>query len=119
MLCISVEETQKGKHNSVTHHGLINLLIERSLRNVSPMTWDEFVQIKTLKPQVSPSEQPSEENVAPTSELPNKTSKRLKPKSTKKMCKKLLNLLPKKLRGNKNCQKKFLFKKSKSRALQL
>lgn len=48
MLCISEEETQKGKDNYVTHHALIKLLIERSLRDVSPMTWDEFLQAKTL-----------------------------------------------------------------------
>ena len=35
MLCISAEETQKGKENSVTHHALVKLLIERSLRDVS------------------------------------------------------------------------------------
>ena len=43
MLCISAEETQKGKENSVTHHDLIKLLIERSLRDVSRLTLDEFV----------------------------------------------------------------------------
>ena len=68
MLCISVEETQKGKENYVTHHALIKLLIERSLRDVSPLTWDEFVQLKTLQPQASPSEWQSEENIAPSSE---------------------------------------------------
>ena len=68
MLCISAEETQKGKENYVTHHALIKLLIERSLRDVSPLTWDEFVQLKTLQPQAGPSKQHSEENIAPTSE---------------------------------------------------
>ena len=63
-----MEETQKGKDNSITHHALIKLLIERFLRDVSPMTWDEFVQAKTLQPQVGPSEQPREENVVPTNE---------------------------------------------------
>ena len=56
MLCISAEETEKGKDIFVTHHALIKLLIERSLRDVSPMTWDEFVQVKTLQPQAAPSE---------------------------------------------------------------
>ena len=56
MLCNSAEETQKGKENFVTHHALIKLLIERSLRDVSPLTWDEFVQLKTLQPQSGPSE---------------------------------------------------------------
>ena len=56
MICISAEETQKGKDNYVTHHALIKLLIERSLRDVSPMTWDEFLQAKTLQPQAAPSE---------------------------------------------------------------
>ena len=32
------------------------------------MTWDEFVQTKTLQPQLAPSEQPSKENIVPTSE---------------------------------------------------
>ena len=68
MLCISVEETQKGKDNSITHHALIKLLIERSLRDVSPLTWDEFVKFKTLQPQVDPSEQQGEENVVSSSE---------------------------------------------------
>ena len=44
------------------------MLIERLLRDVSPLTWDEFVQLKTLQPQASPSEQHSEGNVALTSE---------------------------------------------------
>lgn len=39
MLSISAEETQKGKENSVSHHSLIHFLIERSLRDVSPLTW--------------------------------------------------------------------------------
>ena len=68
MLYISVEETQKGKENMVTHHALIKFLIERSLRDVSPMTWDEFLQAKTLQPQAGPSEQTREENVVPTNE---------------------------------------------------
>ena len=68
MLCISVKETQKGKDNSITYHDLIKLLIERSLRDVSPMTWAEFVQVKTLQPQATINEQPSEENVAPIEE---------------------------------------------------
>ena len=50
MLCISAEETQKGKDNSVTCHALIKLHIERTLRDVSPMSWVEFVQVKTLQP---------------------------------------------------------------------
>ena len=50
MLCIGAEELEKGKDNSVTHHALIKLLIERSLRDVSPMSWVKFVQVKTLQP---------------------------------------------------------------------
>ena len=50
ILCISAEETQKGKDSSVTHHALIKLLIERSLWDVSHMTWEEFFQAKTLQP---------------------------------------------------------------------
>ena len=68
MLFISAEETQKGKENYVTRHALIKLLIERSLRDVSPLTWDDFVQFKTLQPQAGPSKQQSEENIAPSSE---------------------------------------------------
>ena len=40
MLCISVEETQKGKDNSVTQHALIKFLIKRSPRDASPMSWE-------------------------------------------------------------------------------
>ena len=43
MLCISAKETHKGKDNYVTHHVLIKLLIERSLRGISPMSWVEYV----------------------------------------------------------------------------
>ena len=77
MLCISAEETQKGKDNSITHHALIKLLIERSLRDVSAMTWAEFVQAKTLQPQATLNEQPSEENVAPTNELTEKNTQEI------------------------------------------
>ena len=65
MLCISAEETQKGKDNFVTHHALIKFLIERSLRDASPMSWEEIFQCKTLQPQAAPNEQPSEENATP------------------------------------------------------
>ena len=68
MLFISAKETQKGKDNFVTHHALIKLLIERSLRDVSPLTWDDFVKFKTLQPQVDPSEWQSEENIVPSNE---------------------------------------------------
>ena len=68
MLCISVEETKKGKENSITHHALIKLLVERSLRDVSHLTWDEFVQLKTLQPQDDPRKKHREENIAPNSE---------------------------------------------------
>lgn len=53
MLCISAKEIQKGKDNSVTHHALIKLLIERSLRDVSSMSWTKFVQAKILQPQAT------------------------------------------------------------------
>lgn len=39
LLSISVEETQRGISWFVSHHGLIKLLVERSLRDVSQMTW--------------------------------------------------------------------------------
>ena len=68
MLCISAEETQKGKDNFVTHHALIKLLIEISLRDVSPLTWDDFVKFKTLQPRDDPSKQQNEENIVPSNE---------------------------------------------------
>ena len=52
MLCISVEETQKGKDNSITHHALIKLLIERSLRDVSPMSWQSLSKPKPCNPRL-------------------------------------------------------------------
>lgn len=54
MLCISAEETQKGKPNYVSHHALIKILVEQSLRDSSPISWAEFVESKTLQPQVNP-----------------------------------------------------------------
>ena len=81
MLYISAKETQKGKYNFVTHHALIKLLIERSLRDVSPMTWDEFLKAKTLQPQAAPSEQPSEENVVHTNEPTEQNIQKVEPKN--------------------------------------
>ena len=46
MLCITAKETQKGKVNFVSHHALIKLLVERSLRDSSPISWAEFVESK-------------------------------------------------------------------------
>ena len=54
MLCISAEETQRGNVNSITHHALIKLLVEKSLRDSSPIPWEEFVKFKTLQPQINP-----------------------------------------------------------------
>ena len=39
MLCINAKETQKEKDNSITHHALINFIIDKSLRDISPMSW--------------------------------------------------------------------------------
>lgn len=44
----SAHGTQQGKDNFVAHHGLIKLLIERSLRDVSPLSWQQFVAQKSL-----------------------------------------------------------------------
>lgn len=54
MLCISAKETQKGKDNFVTHHALIKFLIEISFRDISPMSWEEFIQHNTMQPQIAP-----------------------------------------------------------------
>lgn len=82
MLYISAEETQKGKDNSITNHALIKLLIKWSLRDVSPLSWVEFVQAKTLQPQTALHEQPSEENVAPTNELTEQNTQEVEAENT-------------------------------------
>ena len=53
MLCISAEETQRGNVNSITHHALIKLLVEKSLRDSSPIPWEDFVKFKTPQPQIN------------------------------------------------------------------
>lgn len=47
-----------GNEKSISHYALIKLLVENSLRDVSPMTWEEFFQFKTLQPQVNLVAQP-------------------------------------------------------------
>ena len=51
MLCISAKETQKGKEKFVSHHALIKILVERSLKDSSPISWVEFFETKMLQPQ--------------------------------------------------------------------
>ena len=74
MLCISAEETQKGKENYYfSHHALIKLLVERSLRDSSPISWVEFVETKTLQPQVNPIPQNLENEEETTEPIQNPT----------------------------------------------
>lgn len=56
----SAHKTQKGKGNSVTHHALIKILIERSLRDVSPLSWHEFAARKGLQPPEPPRALPAQ-----------------------------------------------------------
>ena len=83
MLCISAKETQKGKDNSITHHTLVKNFMERSLRDASPMSWEKFVQAKTLQPQAALNEQPSEENVVPTDEPTEKRTQNVETENVK------------------------------------
>ena len=133
MLCISAEETQKGKENSVTHHALIKLLIKRSLRDVSPMTWDEFIQAKTLQSQAGPSEHPREANVVPVNEPIEQNIQEAKAKNSQEKTQETApvqetipspvqisrNLLLVVQSGSKNFNQKSLFRKKKSQALPL
>lgn len=63
LLSISTTKTQKGRPHSITQHFLIKLLIERSLRDVSQMSWDEFVKVRWFRAnKVGPAEPtPSQE----------------------------------------------------------
>ena len=54
LLCISAKETQRGNVNSITQHALIKLLVEKSLRDSSPISWEEFVKFKTLQHHINP-----------------------------------------------------------------
>ena len=75
MLCISAEETQKGKPNSVSHDSLIRILVERSLRDSSPISWENFIETKTLQLQVNPISQNlenEEETIEPIQNLVEK-----------------------------------------------
>lgn len=45
LLSIMVAETHKGRDNFLSHHCLIKLLVEKSLHDVSGMTWEEFIKI--------------------------------------------------------------------------
>lgn len=49
LLSISAAETQKGRPHSISHHYLIKLLVERSLRDVSLISWYEFVEIRRFR----------------------------------------------------------------------
>lgn len=52
-------ETQKGMDNYVSHHFLIKFLVEKSLHNVSRMSWEDFINVdqfrhEQLQPRVLP-----------------------------------------------------------------
>lgn len=49
LLMIMVIETQKGRSNFVSHHCLIKLLVERSLRDVSQLSWEEFMSLHEFR----------------------------------------------------------------------
>ena len=75
MLCISAEETQKGKANYVSHHAIIKILVERSLRDSSPISWANFFETKTLQPQVNPIPQNLENEEETTEPIQNQAEK--------------------------------------------
>lgn len=59
LLSIMVAETQKGRDNFVSHHCLIKFLVEKSLHDVSGITYEEFINVdqfrpKQLQPRVLP-----------------------------------------------------------------
>lgn len=45
LISTSAKETQKNGNHSINHHGLIKLLVERSLMDVSQMEWGVFEDI--------------------------------------------------------------------------
>lgn len=45
LISISAKETQRGGNHSISHHSLIKLLVEHSLRDVSQMAWGAFEDI--------------------------------------------------------------------------
>lgn len=49
LLSIMVDETQKGRDNSISHHCLIKLLVEKSLHDVSKITWEELINIDQIR----------------------------------------------------------------------
>lgn len=49
LLSISATETQKGRPHFVSHHCLIKILVEKFLRDVSPMLWNEFVETRMFR----------------------------------------------------------------------
>lgn len=51
LLAIMVVKMQKGGDNFVSHRCLIKLLVEKSLQEVSDMTWEEFVNIDQFRPE--------------------------------------------------------------------
>lgn len=42
-----------GRDNSIFHHCLIKLLVEKSLHDVSRMTWEEFINVDQFRPKQS------------------------------------------------------------------
>lgn len=51
LLSIMVAETQKGRDNSISHHCLIKLQVEKYLHEVFDMTWEEFLNIDQFRPE--------------------------------------------------------------------
>lgn len=48
------KETRKNKNHFVSHHGLIKLLVEHSLRDVSQMEWGVFEDILQFRVEDAP-----------------------------------------------------------------
>lgn len=70
LISISAKEIQKGSTHFVSHHGLIKLLVERSLRDVSHMSWGEFEDIRQFGEENVPAAEEiivQEENIAEAS----------------------------------------------------
>lgn len=51
LLAIMAAKPHKGRDNSVSHHYLIKLLVEKYLHEVSDMTWEEFLNIDQFRPE--------------------------------------------------------------------
>lgn len=49
LISTSAKETQKNGNRFVSHHGLVKLLVHRSLRDVSQMEWGVFEDIQQFR----------------------------------------------------------------------